>query len=178
MGTGGGQAVWSCRPRQKSQAGVVLSQKAVTSCIWLNGHDLPCNMLIKHLSTQVWEEGICLQTGWQCWPYCELSLVAGSTVRCGCCPPLAMKNWPDKHLASSCYLLALVICIVFVVFSWTASLQTDLKDLAEEWWTKGPPLQGSCRVCRDGVYSQAIQDGYSLALWTSPPWPVPTLPAH
>ena len=30
-----------------------------------------------------------------------------------------------------------------------------------------PRFQGSCRVCRDGAYGQATQDGCSLALYTS-----------
>ena len=41
VGTEGGQAVWYCRPGQKPQVGVLLSQNAVKACILLTGHDLP-----------------------------------------------------------------------------------------------------------------------------------------
>ena len=41
LGTEDGQAIWYCRPGQKSQAGVVLSQNAVTACILRYGHELP-----------------------------------------------------------------------------------------------------------------------------------------
>lgn len=104
MGTGVDRWVVR-RLGQKSQAGVVLSQNAVTSCIWLNGHDLPCNMLKNIFPLQSeWRESVCklgdsvgLTVNW--------SLVAGSTVRCGCYCPLAMKT-DHKHLALCCLLAA------------------------------------------------------------------------
>lgn len=38
------------RARTKPQAGVLLSQNALTACSLLNGHDLPCILPLKHLT--------------------------------------------------------------------------------------------------------------------------------
>ena len=50
VGTEGRQAVWSCRPGQKPRSGGMVSQNAVTACILLSGHHLPCTVPVKHLS--------------------------------------------------------------------------------------------------------------------------------
>ena len=49
VGNEGGQAGWCCRPGQKPQAGLVLSQSAVTACILLNSHDFPILSLLNIL---------------------------------------------------------------------------------------------------------------------------------
>ena len=51
LGTEGGQATWYCRPGQKSQAGVALSQNALTACILRYGHDLPLLCLLNILTS-------------------------------------------------------------------------------------------------------------------------------
>lgn len=49
VGTAGTQEIWYCRPGPKPQAGVV-SQNALTACMLLNGHDLPCIVPVINIS--------------------------------------------------------------------------------------------------------------------------------
>ena len=46
----GGQVIWYLRPGQTPQAGMVLSQNAVSVFILYNDHDLPCTVPVKHLT--------------------------------------------------------------------------------------------------------------------------------
>ena len=46
----GGQVIWYFRPGQTPQAGMVLSQNAVSVFILYNDHDLPCTVSVKHLT--------------------------------------------------------------------------------------------------------------------------------
>ena len=41
--------------RTKPQAGVLLSLNALTTCILLNGHDLPCTVSLKHLTFHLFQ---------------------------------------------------------------------------------------------------------------------------
>lgn len=55
---------------------------AVTVCILLDGRDIPCLAPVEaYVSTLVWVEGICSQTGRQWWPHCEMSLIAVVVLR-------------------------------------------------------------------------------------------------
>ena len=42
--------IWYFRPGETPQAGMVLSQNAVSVFILYNGHDLPCTVPVKHLT--------------------------------------------------------------------------------------------------------------------------------
>ena len=60
--------------RKKPQAGVLLSQNALTTYILLNGHDLPCIVPLKHLTFHPFQY---LQTAQRC---CFLSCIQISQV--------------------------------------------------------------------------------------------------
>ena len=163
---------------------MVLSQNVLTACILLNGHSSPVLGLLTILHpllslsggslfmdwatvvTSLWSEfdywvhGLQSRTGlsdWACivvvrW-HCILIWTSrwklawkapGSKV----CPPLGC-----------CYLY----CMCGV---WLQHASICLTPAISQ--KRGRPrLQGSCRVCRDGAYGQATQDGCSLALYTS-----------
>ena len=91
--------------RTKPQAGVVLSQNAVTAWTLLNGHVSPV-LCLSNVSCFMpsLSRGNLLRTGWQGWSHCEVSLIAGSAVRCyrklTRLMPLLGDNW--KCLPPSC----------------------------------------------------------------------------
>ena len=78
-------------PGQKPQAGVALSQDAVTDCMLVNGHDLPCSVPLNKFSLSKGN----LFAGWaQWWRRCEMNLLAGSIARYHCrCPLDFHENW-------------------------------------------------------------------------------------
>ena len=75
-------------------------------------------------------------------------------------------------------IIELLVSVLYLVYMIAVPFYVpDSRDVSEEGWTK------IVRVMQDtwgGVYDQAFQDGCSLALYTSPAWPVPAspTPAH
>ena len=80
-----------CLLGQKPQAGVALSQDAVTDSMLVDGHNLPCTVPLNKFSLSKGN----LFADWAQWRHrCEMSLLAGSIARRRCrCPLDFHENW-------------------------------------------------------------------------------------
>ena len=74
-----------CPLGQKPQAGVALSQDAVTDSMLVDGHNLPCTVPLNKFSLS---KGNLFADWAQWWPRWEMSLLAGCIAGCHCRPPL------------------------------------------------------------------------------------------